>query len=48
MHLTILPKRFFLQHNDTYCKVPKFSDPTKLCCNLPKILTKGPNLKVLV
>ena len=29
-----------------YCKVPKFSDATKLCCKLPKIQTKRPNLKV--
>ena len=30
----------------TYCKVPKFSDARKLCCNLPKIQTKSPNLRV--
>ena len=29
-----------------YGKVPKFSDTRKLCCNLPKILTKSPNLRV--
>ena len=29
-----------------YCKVPKFSDARKLCCILPKIHTKSPNLKV--
>ena len=29
-----------------YCKVPKFSDVRKLCCNLSKIQTKGPNLRV--
>ena len=29
-----------------YRKVPKFSDTKKLCCNLPKIQTKRPNLKV--
>ena len=29
-----------------YCKVPKFSDTKKLCCNLPKIQTKRPNLRV--
>ena len=29
-----------------YCKVPKFSDAKKLCCNLPKIQTKRPNLRV--
>ena len=28
-----------------YCKVPKFSDAGKLCCNLPKIQTKRPNLR---
>ena len=29
-----------------YPKVPKFSDSGKLCCILPKIQTKRPNLKV--
>ena len=29
-----------------YRKVPKFSDARKLCCNLPKIQTKRPNLKL--
>ena len=29
-----------------YHKVPKFSNARKLCCNLPKIQTKGPNLRV--
>ena len=29
-----------------YRKVPKFSDARKLCCNLPKIHTKSPNLRV--
>ena len=29
-----------------YRKVPKFSDATKLCCNLPKTQTKRPNLRV--
>ena len=28
-------------------KVPKFSDAIKLCCNLSKIETKRPNLRVL-
>ena len=32
---------------DYYRKVPKFSDPLKLCCNLPKIQTKWPKLRVL-
>ena len=27
-------------------KVPKFWDARKLCCNLPKILTKMPKLRV--
>ena len=30
----------------TYRKDPKFSDARKLHCNLPKIQTKRPNLKV--
>ena len=29
-----------------YHKVPKFSDAKNLCCNLPKIQTKRPNLRV--
>ena len=29
-----------------YRKVPKFTDARKLCCNLPKIQTKRPNLRV--
>ena len=29
-----------------YCKSPKFSDVRKLCCSLPKIQTKRPNLRV--
>ena len=28
-----------------YRKVLKFWDPRKLCCNLPKIQTKKPNLR---
>ena len=35
---------FVMQY--TYCKVSKFSDTRKLCCNLPKIQTKRPNLRV--
>ena len=31
---------------DTYRKVPKLSDVRKRCCNLPKIQTKKPNLRV--
>ena len=38
MHCSIL-----LSH---YRKVLKFSDTRKLCCNLPKIQTKRPNLRV--
>ena len=29
-----------------YCKVPKFSDTRKLCCNIPKIQTQRRNLRV--
>ena len=29
-----------------YRKGPKFSNAIKLCCNLPKIETKRPNLRV--
>ena len=31
---------------NNYRKVPKFSDARKLCCNLPKIQTKRPKLRV--
>ena len=31
-----------------YRKVPKFSDARKLCCNLPKIQDKRPNLWVFL
>ena len=30
-----------------YRKAPKFSDARKLCCNLPKIQEKRPDLRVL-
>ena len=30
-----------------YRKVPKFSDATKLCCNLPKIQSERPKLRVI-
>ena len=36
----------FSQRKAIYRKVPKFSDARKLCCNLPKIQTKSPNLRV--
>ena len=39
-----LKKIFFLK----YCKVPKFSDVRKLCCNLPKIQTKRQKLKSIL
>ena len=29
-----------------YRKVPKFSEAKQLCCNLPTIQTKRPNLRV--
>ena len=32
--------------NNRYRKVPKFWDARNLCCNLPKIQTKRPNLRV--
>ena len=30
----------------SYRKVPKFWDARNVCCNLPKIQTKRPNLKI--
>ena len=43
---TIVTKdHFFITDND-YRKVPKFLDARKLCCNLPKIQTKRPKLRV--
>ena len=30
---------------EKYCKVPKFLDARKHCCNLPKFQTKRPNLR---
>ena len=32
----------------SYRRVPKFSDARKLCCNLPKIQGKRPNLCVFL
>ena len=56
LHVHVVANYFFLwslcpflalQHIlQRYRKVPKFSDAKKLCCNLPKIKTKRPNLKV--
>ena len=40
-------KTNFMCNHYTYSKVPKFSDARKLCCNLPKIQTKRPNLRIL-
>ena len=31
-----------------YRKVPKFLDARKLCCNVPKIQTKKPNLRIFL
>ena len=39
-HLGILT-----DHRYMYCKVPKFSDERKPCCNQPKIQTKRQNLR---
>ena len=36
----------FFRRTDTYRKVPKFLDARKLCCNLSKIRTTTPNLRV--
>ena len=38
--------RLSVLRKTNYRKVPKFSDARILCCNLPKIQTKWPNLKV--
>ena len=38
------PKTVFL--TTQLRKVPKFSDARKLCCNLPKIQEKRPNIRV--
>ena len=35
-----------LKYRTSHRKVPKFSDARKLCCNLPKIQRKRPNLRV--
>ena len=39
-----MPLKYILDWH--YRKVPKFSDARKLCCNLPKIQEKRPNLRV--
>ena len=37
---------FYMTGTSIYHKVPKFWDARNLCCNLPKIQTKMPNLRV--
>ena len=46
--LPYLPETFKITvlQNHYYRKVPKFSNARKLCCNLPKIQEKRPNLRV--
>ena len=39
-------KIMIIRNFKQYRKVPKFSDARNLCCNLPKIQTKSPNLRV--
>ena len=36
----------FIANSVFYLKAPKYSDARILCCNLSKIQTKRPNLKV--
>ena len=40
-YLCILIRAFI--YKAVYCKVPKFLDARKCCCNLPKIQEKRPN-----
>ena len=35
-----------MENRQNYRKVPKFWDARKVCCNLPKIHTKRPKLRV--
>ena len=44
--LWALSRRASPKASTEYCKVPKFSDTKNLCCNLPGIQTKRPNLRV--
>ena len=46
--LVLTACRFYFMTRNAfrYRKVPKFSDARKCCCNLPKIQTKRPNLRV--
>ena len=41
-----MPLSGVLDSKKEYRKIPKFLDDRKLCCNLPKIQTKSPNLRV--
>ena len=43
---TKLYSTMFKPSKREYRKVPKFSDARKLCCKLPKMKTKRPNLRV--
>ena len=44
MNLTLISLKW--EHDTIYRKFPKFLDVRKLCCNLPKIRTKGAKLWV--
>ena len=39
--------KYLLSTKFTFRKVPKFLDARKFSCNLPKIQTKRPNLRIL-
>ena len=43
---SILHRRVIVMTGAKYRKVPKFWDARKICCNLPKIRTKSPNIGV--
>ena len=40
------PSRLPINNKGANCKVPKFLDTRKFCCNLPKIQTKRSSLRV--
>ena len=44
--MQILPLKVLSVLQQVYRKVPKFSEARKLSCNLSKIQTKRPNLRV--
>ena len=46
INISQFPIQLSEDETGNYRKVPKFSDYRKLCCNLPKIQTKSPNLRV--